>query len=260
MCTVTLRCGREGLLLTMNRDERVDRAPEEMPRRIPGDGDRPSWIAPFDGATGGTWIGVNDRGVAACLLNGYAEGDAALRGRPGVPSRGSIVPRFLEDQDGAGPARVRATLDFSAYPSFTLLVVSAAGGEVVRWRHGGGIERETIDPGWTLLTSSSWNEPEVAAFRRRAFDLWRETGEETRGGLPRFQIETAPGDERSSPFMTRTESATRSVTQVRVGAHDARLRWWPRHGLDPIDPEAPRADISLALSALAYARAPHRSA
>src|SRR5262245_7611818 len=151
MCTVTVRRGAGELLLTMNRDERLDRAPEEPPRRIPGEVDRPSWMAPFDGATGGTWIGVNDRGVAACLLNGYSPADEALRGTPGVPSRGSIIPRILEDQDGSRPVALRDAIDFSAYPSFTLLVVSADGGEVVHWSHGGRIERAPVGEGWSWL-------------------------------------------------------------------------------------------------------------
>ena len=130
MCTVTLRCGAGSLLLTMNRDERFDRAPEEPPRLISGDASRPSWLAPFDSASGGTWIGVNQRGVASCVLNGYEPADEGLRTDPSVPSRGSIIPRILEEQDGVGPALLPGALDFSAYPSFTLLVASPDGGEI----------------------------------------------------------------------------------------------------------------------------------
>jgi uncharacterized protein with NRDE domain len=146
MCTVTLRCGAGSLLLTMNRDERYERAPEAPPRRIPGDAGRPSWMAPFDTASGGTWIGASERGVVCCLLNGFEPADASLPRSPGVPSRGSIVPRILEDQDGVGPASLPTALDFSAYPSFTLLVASREGGEIVRWRRDSGIEREAISP------------------------------------------------------------------------------------------------------------------
>lgn len=251
MCTVTVRRGAGELLLTMNRDERLDRAAEEPPRRIPGEVDRPSWMAPFDGATGGTWIGVNDRGVAACLLNGYSPADEALRGTPGVPSRGSIIPRILEDQDGSGPVALRDAIDFSAYPSFTLLVVSAHGGEVVRWSHGGGIEREPVGEGWTLLTSSSWREPEVALYRGRAFEAWRRDGEGEVEGIPLLHLFAPPGEEPSAPLMTRPDAATRSITQVRVAAKagEAWLRWWPRlEGRTP-DPHHPAVVMSLALAA-----------
>jgi transport and Golgi organization protein 2 len=251
MCTVTVRRGAGELLLTMNRDERLDRAAEEPPRRIPGEVDRPSWMAPFDGATGGTWIGVNDRGVAACLLNGYSPADEALRGTPGVPSRGSIIPRILEDQDGSGPVALREAIDFSAYPSFTLLVVSAHGGEVVRWSHGGGIEREPVAEGWTLLTSSSWREPDVARYRARAFEAWRLDGEGEVEGIPRLHLLAPPGEEPSAPLMTRPDAATRSITQVHVVANagEARLRWWPRLSGKELDLHHPAAVMSLALAA-----------
>jgi len=247
MCTVTLRCDGGSLLLTMNRDERWDRAPEEAPRIIPGAPGRPSWLAPFDSASGGTWIGVNDRGVAACVLNGYGPADEALRGNPGVPSRGSIIPRILEEQDGAGRPRVHGVVDFSAYASFTLLVASKDGGEVVRWRHGGGLEREEVGLGWTLLTSSSWDEPEVAASRRRVFDDWRASGEPMLAGVPSLHVVTSPGEEPRAPFMTRAQSATRSVTQIHVDPARAvaTLAWWPRSGSSAVDPASPAARLAL---------------
>jgi len=251
MCTVTIRCGGGSLLLTMNRDERWGRAPEAPPRLVPGGPDRPAWAAPFDGVTGGTWIGVNDRGVAACVLNGYTAADLPLRDRAGVPSRGSIIPRILEDQDGTRPARLRGALDFSAYASFTLVLASVEGGEIVRWRHGDGMTREEIATGWTFLTSSSWSEPEVAAWRRRAFDAWRAAGEPASHGLPLFQVATVDGDEAKAPFMTRDTSATRSVTQVRVETdrRTASLSWWPRPGRGPISPARPGAALDLDLVA-----------
>jgi len=250
MCTVTLRCGAGSMLLTMNRDERFERAPEEQPRLIPGDPGRPAWLAPFDSASGGTWIGVNERGVASCVLNGYEPSDEGRRGDPSVPSRGSIIPRILEEQDGVGPARLPSALDFSAYPSFTLLVSSKDGGELVRWRRGSGLAREAVLPGLTFLTSSSWNEPEVARRRQRAFEAWRAAGEPAANGLPTFHLVAGAGDEASAPFMTRETSATRSITQVRIDGTTsmASLVWWPRRGTAVIDPAQPGAALTLAIA------------
>ncbi len=250
MCTVSLRCGAGPLLLTMNRDERYERAPESAPRRIPGEPGRPSWLAPFDSASGGTWIGVNERGAVSCVLNGYEPSDESLRGDPAVPSRGSIIPRILEEQDGVGPARLPDALDFSAYPSFMLLVSAKDGGEIVRWRRGVGLSREAVLPGWTFLTSSSWNEPEVALWRSRAFDLWRAAGEPEANGLPTLHLAAEAGEEAKAPFMTREHSATRSITQVRVDGSRAvaSLVWWPRAGAAAIDPGSPAASLELALA------------
>jgi hypothetical protein len=238
------------MTLTMNRDERYERAPEEPPRRIPGDPGRPAWLAPFDSTSGGTWIGVNERGVASCVLNGYEPSDEGLRGDPAVPSRGSIIPRILEGQDGVGPARLPAVLDFSAYPSFTLLVTSKDGGEIVRWRRGVGITRENVPPGLTFLTSSSWNEPDVSVRRMRAFDAWRAAGEPEAYGLPSYHVVAEQGDEANAPFMTRDTSATRSITQVRIDASRrvASLVWWPRHGAAAIDPAVPGASLTLPIA------------
>jgi transport and Golgi organization protein 2 len=251
MCTVTLRCSGGSLLLTMNRDERWDRAPEQAPRFIPGEPGRPGWIAPFDSASGGTWIGVNDRGVGACVLNGYAPADDALRDDPSVPSRGSIIPRILEEQGGDGPARVPANLDFSAYPSFVLLVASPHGGEIVRWEHGGALTRERVGTGWSFLTSSSWKEPDVTAWRRRAFESWLEAGAPTVYEMPSWHLLAPTGEEAMAPFMTRPNAATRSITAVRVAAErgSARLIWWPRVTSDPIDAARPGGAIEMALVA-----------
>ena len=250
MCTVTLRCGAGSLLLTMNRDERLDRAPEEPPRLISGDASRPSWLAPFDSASGGTWIGVNQRGVASCVLNGYEPADEGLRTDPSVPSRGSIIPRILEEQDGVGPALLPGALDFSAYPSFTLIVASPDGGEIVRWRRGAGLTREVVPQGLTFLTSSSWNEPDVALWRKRAFDAWRAGGEPDADGVPALHLVVPAGDEATAPFMTREKSATRSVTQVRVdpSRQVVSLVWWPRDGVAPLDLKRPGASLELELA------------
>ena len=251
MCTVTLRCGAGALSLTMNRDERYERAPEEPPRRIPGEPGRPAWLAPFDSLSGGTWIGVNECGVVGCVLNGYEPADEALGGAILVPSRGSIIPSILEEQDGLGRAQLPAALDFSAYPSFTLLVASKDGGEIVRWRRGIGLAREVVSQGLTFLTSSSWNAPEVALRRRQAFDAWRAEGEPELHGLPTFHVVTRPGDEGVAPFMTRDVSATRSITSVQVDASRGltSLTWWPRGHVTAIDPEYPGASLTIPLVA-----------
>ena len=170
-----------------------------------------------------------------------------------LPSRGSIIPRILEEQDGLGPARLPGGLDFSAYPSFSVLVVSPEGGEIVRWRRGAGLTRENVPPGWKFLTSSSSNEPEVSLWRTRAFDAWRATGEPELGGLPTLHLAAPAGEESTAPFMTRDKSATRSITQVRVDASTqvASLTWWPRRGLSRLDPEDRGASLILELASAA---------
>jgi hypothetical protein len=98
---------RDGYTLCFNRDEARSRAAERAPRLFRRGG--VECVAPFDGAAGGTWIGVNEFGFAACLLNAYPEQG---RNRPVAPRSGRLVSRGflvlgLLDADSAGAARRR---------------------------------------------------------------------------------------------------------------------------------------------------------
>lgn len=246
MCTVTVRRDRDGWIVTMNRDELRDRAPE-IPPAVESDGeDAPRRIWPRDGEAGGTWFGAREDGYAACLLNGYRPADESLRGKSGVPSRGEIIPRLLSEP-GDGPlVAVESRLDPGPYPSFTLLVVGPAASRVVSWRRGEGIDRHELpaEP-WAFLTSSSWREPEVMAWRRDLWSRWLDDGAPMAAGVPSIHLVEVEGREAWSPWMTRERSATRSVSQARWSAAAARLelRWWRRaegegETIDPGKPDA----------------------
>jgi hypothetical protein len=108
-----------------------------------------------------------------------------------------------------------------------------------------------VGTGWSFLTSSSWNEPDVAAWRLRAFDAWRADGAPTAHGLPALHLLAPSGEESQAPFMTRPKSATRSITMVSVDADRslARLVWWPRPDSGTIEPDRPGALIEMPLTA-----------
>ena len=83
MCTVSWTREPDGYHLLANRDEKRTRAIAQPPRVRRHFGVR--YLAPTDTDHGGTWIAVNEYGIAACLLN-----------RPGltrgVQSRGLLRP------------------------------------------------------------------------------------------------------------------------------------------------------------------------
>lgn len=68
MCTVSYVPGEKGYTLTFNRDEDPSRM-AEPPRRIFLDNGT-TITAPIDSFKGGTWIAIDDKGRAVCLLNG----------------------------------------------------------------------------------------------------------------------------------------------------------------------------------------------
>ena len=80
------------VLIGANRDEMIDRPWQPPGRHWP---DRPDVVAGLDSLAGGSWLGINDWGVAAAVLNRHGSLGPASERR----SRGELV---LEDCPGPG--------------------------------------------------------------------------------------------------------------------------------------------------------------
>ncbi len=250
MCTVVLRTGIDGdLELIMNRDERLDRAAELPPRLHRAAAGRPAWIGPVDGERGGTWIGVNGGGVAACILNAYVPSDLELLGRSGIPSRGEIVPRALAHRADDVLEWAQEQLDPRRYPSFVLVLAIPGAAHCVRWLLGCGLEISDLSSGWSMVTSSLWRPREVVAWREAAFQGWLEDGTPHRGSIPEINLLTDEAAPEHSPLMTRPLSATRSVTSIRIEGRMRRavMRYWQRRPDRRIDAEHADAVVELPL-------------
>lgn len=103
------------VIIGANRDEMADR-----PWRPPGRhwSDRPNVVAGLDELAGGTWLGLNDEGVFACILNRYG----SLGPQAGKRSRGELVLEALDHADAADAAMALGQLDTRAYRTFNLVV------------------------------------------------------------------------------------------------------------------------------------------
>ena len=152
MCTLIFfhRCRRDWpLLVAANRDERLDRP--AAPPRVTGRSPR-IW-AGVDRESGGTWIGVNDRGLVAGVTN-------TARGQrpPAARSRGQLVADLLGESDlSAAVARLEAAA-VSDYLPCRILIAD---------RHraflgtlGGRVEIQPLPPGCHVLTNAAPGEPE----------------------------------------------------------------------------------------------------
>jgi hypothetical protein len=124
MCTlVILRrplC-RWPVLIGANRDEMADRPARPPGRHWP---DRPEVTAGLDLLAGGSWLGLNDWGVAAAVLNRTG----SLGPAPGRRSRGELVLEALDHADAVAAATALAALDPDAYRSFNLIVADSRDG------------------------------------------------------------------------------------------------------------------------------------
>jgi Transport and Golgi organisation 2 len=133
MCTVVLlrRPGsRWPLLLAANRDELRSRPWRPPGRHWP---DRPEVVAGLDEQAGGSWLGINDHGVVATVLNRVG----TLGPETGKRSRGELVLEALDHADAAAAAAALADLEPAAYRPFNLVV---ADNRDAYWlRHAGAL-------------------------------------------------------------------------------------------------------------------------
>jgi len=245
MCTVTIFRSESGFTATMNRDEAFVRAPERRPE-IRAGASGSDWAAPFDGEKGGTWMGVNAHGVAACLLNAYQPGESLLPDATGSHrTRGEIVSRLLEAADADAARRwVETTLDPTLYPSFTLLLVTPAESLSYEWLGRGPLRASALASPRAVRSSSGWDSTDVIRWREERFAAWIESGAPHFDSLPAFHLLQDPGHEERSPLMRREWSGTRSITQAHVDLAVARaeLLYWPA---PTPDSRVPAGHISL---------------
>jgi hypothetical protein len=118
MCTVVvLRRPSHAwpVLIGANRDEMLNRPWQPPARHWP---DRPEVIAGRDELAGGTWMGLNDYGVVACILNRHG----SLGPAPGKRSRGELVLEALDHADAADAAHALKELDPAAYRPFNMVI------------------------------------------------------------------------------------------------------------------------------------------
>ena len=162
MCTLVLlrRPGHEWpLILGANRDEMVDR-----PWRAPGRHwvDRPNVVAGLDELAGGSWLGVNDEGVIAAMLNRVGTlGPAA-----GKRSRGELVLDALDHADAVAAAAALADIEPTAYRPFNLLVADNRDAFWLAHRGNGPVAMARVSDGLHMLTARELDDPASDRIRR----------------------------------------------------------------------------------------------
>jgi hypothetical protein len=153
------------VVIGANRDEMIDRPAEPPARHWP---DRPEVVAGRDLEAGGSWLGLNDWGVAAAVLNRHG----SLGPARGLRSRGELVLEALDHPDAVAAAEALSHVEPRAYRSFNLIV--ADNRDAFWLRHDGGdrIEVYPVPEGLSLIDSGELNRPnnrrvEIAAPRFR---------------------------------------------------------------------------------------------
>lgn len=167
MCTVIVLRRPENdwpLVLAANRDEMAGRPWDPPGRHWP---DRENVVAGIDRLAGGTWMGINDEGVVAGILNRRD----SLGPDPDLRSRGEIVLEALDHADAADAAEALTTLNGHAYRSFNLVIADNRDAYWLKSTGGDGdgkIEATEIPVGLSMLTSFDMNDtasPRVEYFK-----------------------------------------------------------------------------------------------
>ncbi|MFW5846453.1 MAG: NRDE family protein [Planctomycetota bacterium] len=217
MCTLSSIPGRHGPRLVMNRDEQRSREPGLPPTQV----QRGPWrcCMPRDPVGGGSWIAVNEPGLALALLNRNDESVAPPPPQQ-APSRGLLVDELCGLPD-RGAVRIALQLrDLGPFHPFILVVVAEDGigscawdGRRVQWQ-----EQDPAEP--QLWCSSGLGDALVDAPRRTRFaDLVLPAPGPA--SQDRFHADRGSGDGATDVLMTRADA--RSVSRSVVTWQEHRL-------------------------------------
>lgn len=236
MCTVTIvpltddRGRRRGLRLACNRDESRLRPPAAAPviRKL---GVREA-ILPVDPVSDGTWIGVNDAGLAATLLNVNPSTERSAideaEASEGRVSRGSIVPTVLACSTVEQAVAVARQLVPGRYPPFRLVLLDD--GNVAEIRSDGtGLlvaMRSLVDLP-LFFTSSGLGDELVDGPRRGLFEEMFAATRDFAAAQAEFHRHRWPDRPHLSVSMSRPDAHTVSHTVVDLEPSSVRLSYLP---------------------------------
>jgi hypothetical protein len=133
------------LLVAANRDEALAR-PATGPLVWNGD---PCFVAPRDETAGGTWLGLNERGLFVGITN-----RAGVSAEPSKRSRGLLVTDALRATSAAELSANWKAFDPHAYNPFHLFYADRSAAHLVIW-DGVNLLHLGLEPGLHIITERS---------------------------------------------------------------------------------------------------------
>jgi uncharacterized protein with NRDE domain len=150
------------VLIAANRDEMIDRPWLPPGRHWP---DRPEVVAGQDTLAGGSWLGINDHGVVAGILNRHGSlGPAA-----GQRSRGELVLEALDHADARAAAEALEHIEPAAYRTFNLMIADNRDAFWLRHADPSGtlpIAVKPLKPGLHMIASGDLDDDELPRLKR----------------------------------------------------------------------------------------------
>ena len=213
MCTVSWLHTEGGYHLLCNRDERLTRKPALAPRVRELKETRV--IAPEDGDHGGSWIAVNEFGLALCLLNRYDDtSDEQAKPRT---SRGLLIMELINSPSIAIMRSRIKWMDLSDFEPFTILILEPGSTSLLAHWTGSECLIENNGESEMPLISSSFDTRGVTAFRKELYARLAARAERIDEDLLyAFHTSHAPVRSAYSPCMHRADAQTVSFSWVKV--------------------------------------------
>lgn len=252
MCTVSWIHQPGGYQLFCNRDERRTRKPALPPQVL--DFQNVKAIAPRDGDFGGSWISVNEFGLALSLLNLHRGTDFSLS-RPerqtsvcptDFTSRGLLLMELASSRSREEVLERIAKARLENFQPFTLLTLTPdEAALIIRW-DGSECLIDRDAEGRMPLTSSSFDSDRVIEARKRKFSelTWAWIADvasapairEALAERPRsidasllldFHRNHDPAPSAYSTCMHRPDAETVSFSRVKVNSNSVEFRYHP---------------------------------
>ncbi len=211
MCTVSYIPGNNRYFLTSNRDEKIIRGLSLPPRMY--EVNQRTLLYPKDADAGGTWIGMQDNGVAAVLLNGGFV--KHISEPPYVKSRGQVMLDIL-----SASTPLQSLLDYrlTGVEPFTLILLQQEKLFECRWDgnriwHTSLAEREPH-----IWSSVTLYDTGMIRKREEWFSKWLEQyPSPDRSAILDFHRFTGEGDSHQDLCMNRNNTMlTVSITSMEI--------------------------------------------
>jgi len=219
VCTASWLIRSDGFELFFNRDEARSRLEARPPELLVLAGGR--CLAPIDGNAGGTWIGVNEHGLAVAILNAWE--DTAETELPRV-SRGELVMALLSSRSGGELRQRLRGRELHAFRGFRVAAFEAGRDPwIFAWQGGVLSSEEVAMP----LVSSSLGAERAHLARREVLRGIAADRDLDAGLLADFHRSHLPERGAWSPCMHRDDASTVSASHVVVGRAEVSIRYAP---------------------------------
>lgn len=225
MCTVTIvpKPNRQGAFrMACSRDESHGRSPALPPTSHTFR--QTKALMPTDPESGGTWVGVNEHGLALTLLNCNLPKPPTGRDL----SRGGVIPSLLHAESLAQLVGLASGIDRQRMMPFRL--VACDGRTVLLWRSTEPIEQAEC-AAWdgvpVMFTSSGLGDHVVETPRRALFEGW--FGDDPLAYVNEqasFHRHQWPGREHISVCMHREDARTVSYTTIDVAEDEIKMVYY----------------------------------